>query len=133
MMTLAPFFHLIVLSLERSTATGFRDCLARILSSQKSQKNTASETECLVSQGGRNLTFNFSVSPRGYVDARKGDEPGESAHGNDSAPKISESQRLTRAPLVRYEGRAFIPFMSPWSPCVRSARVVIPTSCDTSR
>ena len=58
----------------------------------------------------------FSVSPRGYVDARKGDEPGESAHGNDNSPKIPESQRLTRAPLVRYEGRAFIAFMSPWSP-----------------
>ena len=68
-------------------------------------------------QDGRNLTFNFRVSPGRYVDARKGDEPGESAHSNDNSPKIPESQRLTRAPLVRYEGRAFIAFMSPWSPC----------------
>ena len=42
-------------------------------------------------QGGRNLTFNFRVSPRRYVDARQGDEPGEPAHGNDNSLEISES------------------------------------------
>ena len=57
-----------------------------------------------------------ATAPRGYVDARKGDEPGESAHGNDNSPEIADTKRVSIAPFVRYEGHAFIAFMPPWSP-----------------